>query len=156
MKFKTIIAVASLGLGASMTLQAAVSAEDAARLGADLTPTGAEKAANADGSIPEWTGAGIENPPADFDPGKSNYSDPFAEDKILYTVTQENMGEYDAVLSEGQKALLKKWGAEGYRIDVYPTRRTFAAPQWFYDATKLNASNAALEPLHRIALPPRV
>lgn len=145
MKFKIVIAAASLSLCASMTLQAGVSAEEAARLGKDLTPTGAEKAANADGSIPEWIGAGVENPPADFDPAKGNYSNPFAEDKVLYTVTQENMAEYDALLSDGQKAMLKKWGAEGYRLDVYPSRRPFAAPQWFYDGTKLNASEAKLE-----------
>lgn len=145
MKFKLITTAAALSLCASMTLQAAVSAEEVARLGADLTPTGAEKAANADGSIPAWTGAGVENPPANFDPSKANYSNPFAEDKVLYTITRENMGEYDALLSEGQKALLEKWGSEGYRIDVYPSHRTFTAPQWFYDGSKLNAAGATLE-----------
>ena len=34
----------------------AVSPQEAARLGADLTPLGGEKAGNADGSIPAWTG----------------------------------------------------------------------------------------------------
>ena len=46
----------ALGLIAGLTLgahsMAAVSAADAARLGAELTPLGAEKAGNADGSIP--------------------------------------------------------------------------------------------------------
>ncbi|MDB5987165.1 MAG: hypothetical protein JWR16_2218 [Nevskia sp.] len=36
---------------------AAVSADEAAHLGKDLTPVGATRAGNADGSIPEWTGA---------------------------------------------------------------------------------------------------
>ena len=35
---------------------AAVSAAEAAKLGAELTPLGAEKAGNADGSIPAWDG----------------------------------------------------------------------------------------------------
>jgi len=45
----------SLGLLAGQVM-AAVSADQVARLGADLTPMGAEKAGNADGSIPAWTG----------------------------------------------------------------------------------------------------
>ena len=35
---------------------AAISAEEAARLGADLTPLGGEKAGNAAGTIPAWDG----------------------------------------------------------------------------------------------------
>eukprot|EP01031_Cornospumella_fuschlensis_P048010 gene48010-58806_t len=38
------------------TVMAAVSPDEAAKLGTSLTPLGAEKAGNADGSIPEWTG----------------------------------------------------------------------------------------------------
>ena len=34
----------------------AVSPQEAARLGADLTPLGGEKAGNADGTIPAWDG----------------------------------------------------------------------------------------------------
>ena len=41
---------------------AQVSAEEAARLGQDLTPVGAERAGNAEGTIPEWTG-GLTEPP---------------------------------------------------------------------------------------------
>ena len=40
----------------SASVAAKVSPEEAARLGQDLTPIGAEKAANADGSIPAWDG----------------------------------------------------------------------------------------------------
>ena len=41
---------------------AELSADAIARLGADLTPLGGERAGNADGTIPEWTG-GIVAPP---------------------------------------------------------------------------------------------
>ena len=75
---------------------AAVSAADAAKLGAELTPLGAEKAGNADGSIPAWDGgltsasqAGFAN----FRPGQ-HHPDPYASDKPLYTVTAANMGQY--------------------------------------------------------------
>lgn len=145
MKLKTMIATLAVGLCTSTALQAAVSEEEAARLGADLTPTGAEQAGNADGSIPPWTGGGVGTVPADYDPAKGNYSNPFAGDDILYTVTHENMDDYADLLSEGQKTLLQKFGPEGYRLDVYPTRRTFAAPDWFYEGTKANAVGATLE-----------
>ena len=38
------------------------------RLSEDLTPMGSERAGNADGTIPEWTG-GITTPPAGYSPG---------------------------------------------------------------------------------------
>ena len=145
MKFKLIITAATLGLCASLSLQAASSAEDVARLGNDLTPTGAETAGNADGSIPAWTGGGVENIPANFVPGSGHYPDPFADEEPLYTVTHENMGDYDELLSEGQKAMLQKWGPDGYLLNVYPSHRTFAAPEWFYEGSKANASSATLE-----------
>ena len=69
---------------------AAVSAAEAAKLGAELTPLGGEKAGNADGSIPAWDGgltsaaqAGFAN----FRPGQ-HHPDPYASDKPLYTVTR--------------------------------------------------------------------
>ena len=44
----------SLTLCSQMTL--AATAEDAAKLSKNLTPFGAERAGNADGSIPAWDG----------------------------------------------------------------------------------------------------
>src|SRR5438067_2543043 len=52
---KTLIALAAFAL-TSVGAQAAPSAAEAARLGKDLTPVGAEKAGNKDGSIPAWDG----------------------------------------------------------------------------------------------------
>jgi hypothetical protein len=141
----TLILAAALGLCSSLSLQAAVSADQAAQLDNELTPLGAEKAGNADGSIPAWTGGGIENVPADFDKTSGIYPDPFAEEAILYTVTHENMGEYAELLSEGQKAMLEKWGPDGYVLNVYPSHRTFAAPDWFYKGSITNATGATLE-----------
>ena len=50
------IQVAAAGLLFASVAWGAVSPQEAARLGADLTPLGGEKAGNADGSIPAWTG----------------------------------------------------------------------------------------------------
>lgn len=145
MKLKIMIAALTVALCTSSALQAAVSEKETARLGVDLTPTGAEQAGNADGSIPPWTGEGVGEIPASFTPDTGLYPDPFAADTILYTVTHENMGDYAELLSEGQKAMLEKFGADGYKLNVYPSHRTFAAPQWYYDGSKANAAAAALQ-----------
>ena len=58
------------------SVMAAVSAEEAAKLGTTLTPIGAEKAGNADGSIPEWTG-GLPTNAGAVD-AKGFLADPFA------------------------------------------------------------------------------
>jgi hypothetical protein len=129
----TLIAVAA---------HAAVTAEEAARLKSTLTPFGAEKAGNADGSIPAWTG-GYTTPIAGFKNG-GRRGDPFAGEKPLYSITAENMAQHAAKLSEGTQALLKKY-PKTFRIDAYKTQRTAAAPQWVYDNTYKNAMNAKLE-----------
>ena len=59
---KTLIA-ASLAALASGAAFAAVTADEAKQLGTTLTAVGAEKAANKDGTIPEYTG-GLKEIPA--------------------------------------------------------------------------------------------
>ncbi|MGO9802546.1 MAG: DUF1329 domain-containing protein [Steroidobacteraceae bacterium] len=124
----------------------AVSPEQAARLGADLTPLGGEKAGNADGSIPAWTG-GIKSP---ADAGFPNYHsgdhhpDPYADDKPLFTITAANLSQYAARLSDGQKALFKTY--PDYKMIVYPTHRSAASPEHVYEATKRNATSGRLVP----------
>jgi len=131
--------VLSLSLGTS-TAFAAVSADEAQQLKTTLTPFGSERAGNKDGSIPAWTG-GLTSAPG-YVKG-SRRPDPFAHEKPLYSVTQKNLAEHEAKLSEGLKAMLKRYPDE-FRIDVYPTHRTSAAPQWVYDNTLRNATKAKL------------
>ncbi|MDA7089220.1 DUF1329 domain-containing protein [Pseudomonas sp. SA3-5] len=117
---------------------AGVSPQEAEKLkGNELTPMGSERAGNADGSIPAWDG-GLTGGSYD---GKGKRSNPFADEKPLYSVTAQNMGEYEKVLTAGTKAMLQKF-PDTYRIDVYPSHRTFAAPQAFYDNTFANATRA--------------
>ncbi|MBV8496695.1 MAG: DUF1329 domain-containing protein [Gammaproteobacteria bacterium] len=139
------------GLAAATVLIAhpafgAVSPQEAARLGADLTPLGAEKAANADGSIPAWTGGLKSAADAGFPNYHSpdHYPDPYASDKPLFTITAANMGQYAAKLTEGHKALLKTYA--DYKMLVYPTHRSGAAPEKVYEATRRNATTARLVP----------
>ena len=57
LKFQTkLTALALASLFAVGTAQAAVSAQEAAKLGTTLTEFGAEKAGNAAGTIPAYTG----------------------------------------------------------------------------------------------------
>ena len=120
---------------------AAVPADEAAKLKSELTPLGAEKAGNKDGSIPAWTGGHTTPIPGDKPGGRRG--DPFKDDKPLYSITAKNAEQYADKLSDGQKALLKKF-PDTYRLDVYTTRRTAAAPQWVYDNTLKNATRAKL------------
>jgi hypothetical protein len=122
---------------------AKVTVEEAARLKQDLTPFGAERAGNAEGTIPAWEGGITAIPEGiSYEPGKKTFHpDPFADDKILFTITAQNMDKYAEKLSEGQKALFKKY-PDTYKLNVYTTRRTNAAPQWVYDNTYKNALNA--------------
>jgi Protein of unknown function (DUF1329) len=143
---KTLIRLsAALLLGAPLAV-GAVSPQDAARLGQDLTPLGGEKAGNADGSIPAWDG-GIKSA---ADAGFPNYhsgdhhSDPYAADKPLLTITAANMAQYAAKLTEGHKAIFKTY--PDYKMLVYPTHRSAAAPERIYEATKRNATTAKLIP----------
>ncbi|MDR3415503.1 MAG: DUF1329 domain-containing protein [Nevskia sp.] len=121
---------------------AASAAGDAqiARLGQDLTPIGAEKAGNKDGSIPAWTG-GDTKVPAGWKPGQVR-PDPYAAEKPLFSVSAANASQYQARLSPGQLELLKT--IKGYRMDVYPTHRSCGYPELVYQRTKENASLARI------------
>ncbi|MCY1205850.1 hypothetical protein D9M72_174080 [compost metagenome] len=127
-----------LALAAATPGWAAVTAEEAAKLKSELTPLGAERAASKDGAIPAWTG-GYTTVSASYKAGTPR-PDPFAADKPVYSITAANMAQHADKLSDGQQALLKKYPS--YRIDVYPTRRTAAAPEWVYDNTLKNATRA--------------
>jgi hypothetical protein len=111
-----------------------------AGLRAGLTPFGAIQAGNADGTIPPWTG-GDTTPPARFVRG-GGHPDPFAGEKKLFSITAQNMTAYAPRLTPGIQAMLREY--PGYRLDVYPTHRTAAAPQAIYDAAIQNASHAHL------------
>jgi hypothetical protein len=124
-------------------MPAPAKSDKAAQLGATLTPIGAEKAASKDGTIPEWTG-GMSQLGAmfgDYKPGEY-YPDPFPEDKPAYTITHANYKQYADKLTAGSALLLER--NAGYALKVYPTRRTALFPDAVYEATKANATTAAL------------
>lgn len=131
-------AVAALSAVVGVTAHAAASVADAARLGAELTPFGAEKGANKDGSIPAWAG-GMSKAPAGWKPG---HVDPYKDDKPLFSIDASNVDKYAEKLPEGQVALIKTY--KGYRVDVYPTRRSCTFPDFVAERTKKNATTAKI------------
>jgi tetratricopeptide (TPR) repeat protein len=113
---------------------------DLRQISGRLTPVGAERDANADGSIPEWTG-GLTAAPKAFKPG-GRLADPFADDKPLFTITAANAAQYASKLGFGHRTLLANHPS--YRMPVYATRRTAAYPQAIYEATAANLGKSKL------------
>ena len=136
------LALATLITLAAAAAQAGVSPQEAARLKAELTPFGAEKAGNKEGTIPAWTG-GLTTPQPGFKNG-GRRPDPFADEKPLLTITAANAAQHADKLSDGALAMLKKY-PQSFRINIYKTHRTAAAPQWVYDNTFKNATSARFE-----------
>lgn len=139
-KAKQLLGVLALSVLAG-SVMAAVSPEEAAKLGTSLTPIGAQKEGNAAGTIPEWTGGLATNAAAVSANGF--LSNPFAAEKPLYVITAQNMDQYKANLSEGQIAMLKRY-PETYKLPVYQTHRSVAMPQSVYERTKQSALNTKL------------
>ncbi|ATE58649.1 DUF1329 domain-containing protein [Thauera sinica] len=123
----------------SAPASAAVTPAEAAQLKTTLTPLGAERDGNKDGSIPAWKG-GHKTPIPGAGDGK--HPDPFAAEQPVVRITAQNAGQHAGRLTEGVLAMLTKY--PGYRIDVYPTHRTAGAPQWVYDNTFKAATQARL------------
>ncbi len=133
---RTTFLVSALAISAIATSALAkVPEAQVNRLGQDLTPMGSEKAG--EGDIPAWTG-GLQTVPSNvsYQPG-DKLANPFASDPIKYTVTAQNMGQYEALLTPGYKAMLQTYPS--YKMNVYETRRTCAFPDRYYEATKRNA-----------------
>jgi hypothetical protein len=134
---RLVAAVATLH---ACTGWSAPSTQDLERLDRDLTPVGAERAGNADGSIPAWDG-GLTKPPSGWT-AAAGYVDPFPDDQPLFTITVDNAAQYSAKLTAGQAALLAKYPE--YRIRVYPTRRSAVLATSVTDRVRAQAANARL------------
>ena len=123
------------------SVMAAVSPDEAAKLGSTLTPVGAEMAGNASGTIPAWTG-GLPTNAGAVDP-RGFLADPFANEQPLFTITAQNVEQYKDNLTPGQLAMFKRY-PESYRMPVYPTHRSASLPAAVLEATKQNAVNTRM------------
>ena len=123
-----------LSTALALLLSAHLSA-DPNRLGQDLTPIGAERAGNAEGTIPEWTGGLAQS--------NDRHTNPFANEQPLFVITAANVDQYRDRLSDGQIAMFKRY-PDTFRMPVYPTHRTASYPDSIYAKAKHNAANARL------------
>ncbi len=143
MKRRDFGALAGSSLAAAAAIRPAraqSAALDPTLLTSTLTPMGAERAGNADGSIPAWTG-GVVSPPIPVDQPRAVRL--FEDEAPLYTVDASNMAQYQNLLTPATQLQMTKFGL---RIKVYPTHRTSAAPQYVYDNTAKNVTSAQFDP----------
>jgi hypothetical protein len=108
--------------------------------GTELTPAGAIRAGNAEGTIPEWKNEPLK-PPADFKPG-TFHPDPFAADKPLFTITAQNYQQYADKLTPGQQKMFETY--PDYFMNIYPTRRSAVFKPYIYRAAIENTSRAEI------------
>ena len=152
MKFKLMRPLKFLVLILSLTslarfqhANAALSSDELAKLGLDgtlLTPMGAIRAGNADGSIPAWNPKPLPKPTG-YKAG--DYPDPYANEKPLFTITAKNYTQYQDKLLPGQIAMFKQY-PDTFRMHVYPTHRTATYDPWVYEATLKQAKGAQMCP----------
>ncbi|OYU83347.1 MAG: outer membrane lipoprotein-sorting protein, partial [Burkholderiales bacterium PBB5] len=134
----SLLAAASLAL--TGPTNAGVSEQEAAKLGKELTPVGAERAGNKDGSIPEWKGGDLKAP-AGWKVGAPR-PDPYAGDALVAAIDAGNVDKYKDKLSEGQIALIKQ--LKGYKMNLYPSHRSCGYPDAVNERTRANATGAAM------------
>lgn len=134
-------ATSLIAMAAPRLAKAGVSSDKANLLKTTLTPMGSERAGNADGSIPAWTG-GMTTLPPGVDPN-SLMPDFFADEQPTVVINQSNYQQYADRLTDGVIQLIK---TRGFSLNVYPTHRTQAVPQWVADNIYQNALNSAPHP----------
>ncbi len=138
---KSTVLVSALALVISHAACAKVSQDLANQLGNELTPLGGTLQANADGSIPAWQG-GLSSPPENYRAG-GHLIDPFASDAPLFTIDAASMAQHQEYLTEGQKALFKRY-PNSYRMPIYPSRRTAYLPPQVTQKARQNALTSEL------------
>ncbi|MFC3106589.1 DUF1329 domain-containing protein [Undibacterium arcticum] len=141
------LALPAIAVSALMSVAPAwakLSADEIKSLGTTLTPMGAEREANKDGTIPAYSGKWLGTPPGiNFKGTGKHHPDPYASEKPLFVVTAQNMAHYAEHLTEGQKALFKKYPGT-FRLPVYPSHRDFRYSDKVLANVKENAAQAEL------------
>ena len=129
---------------ASNVAYAKVSEEEAAKLGKELTPFGGEKAGNKDGTIPEWSGKWLGAPDTvDYKGPGTKPPSPYADEKPLFTITAENVGEYKERLNEAQIAMFERY-PKTWKMNIYPSHRDFDVNKRMAEKAKWNATHTEL------------
>lgn len=147
MNFRSV--TCGLALGALLALpimtQAAVSKQEAAKLGNELTCVGATRAGNKAGTIPAFSGKYVGEVPGWTAKPHSGAQpiDPYADEKPKFTITAANVSQYKEHLSAGQIAMFKRY-PKTYKMNIYPTHRDFGYSKQVCADAKWNALHAKL------------
>jgi len=118
-------------------LQAAVTPEQASRLKNDLTPLGAIRSANFDGSIPAWNLDKINQDE------HIKWINDIEKEQPLFIINHNNMNQHHKFLSPGLIKLLTLY-PKTFQIPVYPSHRTARLPDWLYENAYKNALEAKI------------
>jgi hypothetical protein len=146
---KNLLQVGVLGLSImASSVMAAVSADEAAKLGTTLTPMGAEMAGNAAGTIPKWsplpTNAGAVD-------ARGFLANPYGSEQPQFIITAQNVEQYKDKLAPGQYAMFKRY-PDTFRstrpiaalpcrlMCLRPSRKTPPTPTWCPAATAWKTS----------------
>ncbi len=140
---KTLLGAGGLALSllASGVMAQSLTQAQIDQLGTSLTPVGAEKAGNAAGTIPEWTGGLPTN--AGKPLGDNFYENPLAGQQAEFVINAQNYQQYKDNLTPGQVAMFERY-PETFRMPVFKTERTVGYPQEVYDQVKQTAGQAKL------------
>ncbi|WP_406978250.1 DUF1329 domain-containing protein [Marinobacter sp. LN3S78] len=137
-----MLCLSLLAVASATTSHAAISQSQANRLGNSLTPFGAIRAGNSEGTIPRWTG-GDTGIPEDYEGSGDHHINPYPDDEPRYTVTARNLNEYREKVSDGAAAMFMAY-PETFKMKVFPTRRSHAAPDHIANNSRKNAVRADL------------
>ena len=122
---------------------AAVTPEEAALLGTKLTPMGAIKEGNANGTIPPYSGTILGAPEwVDYKGTGTHFPDPYPDEEPLFTITAKNYTQYKANLTDGQIALFEKF--DSFRMPIYPSKRDTRYSDFIWENVKYNATHSTL------------
>jgi len=136
MRIQTVSAGVALLLAG---LAAVASPVDADRIGKSLTAAGSS--VEADGPIPKYEGRDVLEPGWTF--GKNRQASwKYRGEKPLYTIDASNLAQHATQLTPGQQAVFKS--NPDYKMDVYPTHRSCAYPDFVIENTKRNVKEAKL------------
>jgi hypothetical protein len=106
-----------------------------------LTPSGAEREGNKDGTLPAWQGTEAPLPGWEWGKYRRTYWT-HKDEKPLFTIDATNADKYADKLTAGQLAMLKQH--KDYGMDVYPSHRTCGVPDFVAANTRRNLNTAKI------------
>lgn len=110
-------------------------------VGTPLSAAGAIIAGNQNGAIPEFNGKPEILPGWSPEKPRVEYSK-YKDEKSIFTIDASNVDKYADKLSAGQVAFIKM--TKGYAMDVYPSHRDCALPDFVQQNSKKNITEAKL------------